>query len=331
LLQLLQPLWAPLGWAAIVTFLLYPLHQRLTARLNGRAGLSAGLLTALTPFLIIGPLVWVATVFANQVTTLVDYLSAQRLTSSPAILAELESYPVVGRILAWLRNEVLISTAQVEDWLTTGAQALLKSSAAMSGKLALGVVGTLVGFFLMLFLLFFLLRDGRMLLTHLLRLVPMAQTQRARLMTYLGDVMGAVIYGHALTALVQGTLVGIGFAIAGLPSPLVFGVFAVIAAFIPALGTALVLAPAVLYLVVAGRWGAALFLGLWSAGVGISDNFLRPYLTSSRAQVATLTVFVGVIGGVSAFGFIGTLIGPVLLALIVALLRFAEEDLVAAE
>ena len=182
----------------------------------------------------------------------------------------------------------------------------------------------------MLFLLFFLLRDGRMLLARLLRLMPMAQTQRARLMTYLGDVTGAVIYGHALTALVQGTLVGIGFAIAGLPSPLVFGVFAVIAAFIPAFGTALVLVPAVLYLVIAGRWGAAVFLGVWSAGVGISDNFLRPYLTSSRAEVATLTVFVGVIGGVSAFGFIGTLIGPVLLALIVALLRFAEEDLAAA-
>ncbi len=331
LLQLLEPLWAPLGWAAIVTFLLHPLHRRLTARLNGRAGVSAGLLTALTPFLIVGPLVWVTTVFASQVAPLMDYLSAQRLTSSPAILAELESYPVVGRILAWLQNEVLISTGQVEEWLTTGAQALLKSSAAMSGKFALGVVGTVVGFFLMLFLLFFLLRDGRTMLTRLLRLVPLTQTQRARLVTYLGNVMGAVIYGHVLTALVQGTLVGIGFAIAGLPSPLVFGVFAVIASFIPALGTAIVLVPALLYLVVAGRWGAAVFLGVWSAGVGISDNFLRPYLTSSRAEVATLTVFVGVIGGISAFGFIGTLIGPVLLALIVALLRFAEEELVAAK
>jgi predicted PurR-regulated permease PerM len=164
------------------------------------------------------------------------------------------------------------------------------------------------------------------MLAQLLRLVPMAHDRRDRLMAYLADVMGAVLYGHALTALIQGTLVGIGFAIAGLPAPLVFGVFAVIAAFIPAAGTGLVLVPAVLYLAFAGRWGATVFLGIWSVGVGVADNFLRPYLTQTRAEVATLTVFVGVIGGISAFGFIGSLIGPVLLALIVALLHFAEEQ-----
>jgi predicted PurR-regulated permease PerM len=137
-----------------------------------------------------------------------------------------------------------------------------------------------------------------------------------------------VVFGHALTAVIQGTLVGIGFAIAGLPSPVVFAVFAGIAAFIPAAGTGLVLVPAVLYLLFARHWGAAIFLGVWSVGVGFSDNFLRPYLTRQRAQVSTLTVFVGVIGGVAAFGFIGSLIGPVVLALIVALLQFAEEEVV---
>ena len=113
----------------------------------------------------------------------------------------------------------------------------------------------------------------------------------------------------------------------GLPSPLVFAVFGVLAGFVPAAGTGLVLIPAVLYLAFAGRWGAAIFLGMWSVAIGFSDNVLRPYLTQQRAEVSTLTVFVGVIGGVSAFGFIGTLIGPVLLALIVALLRFAEESI----
>ena len=107
---------------------------------------------------------------------------------------------------------------------------------------------------------------------------------------------------------------------------IVFAVFATIAAFVPGAGTALVLVPAVLYLAFTGQWGPAVLLGIWSIGVGLSDNFLRPYLTGRHADVSALTVFIGVIGGVSAFGFIGTLIGPVLLALIVALLRFAEES-----
>jgi predicted PurR-regulated permease PerM len=327
LLQLLRPLWAPFGWAAILTFLLYPLHKRLTRKFNGRAGTSAGVLTALTPFGIIAPVVIFATIFARQVGTLIDYLRDQRMTSYPGILAQVESYPVIGRLIAWLRTTLPVSAEQVEAWVTSGAQSLLKSAATMSGTVALGVVGTLIGFFLMLFLLFFLLRDGRSMLMHTMNLVPMAKSQRDKLMTYLSDVMSAVIYGHALTALIQGTLVGIGFAIAGLPSPMVFAVFAAIAAFIPAAGTGLVLVPAVIYLALAGRWGAAIFLGLWSVGVGVSDNFLRPYLTQRRAEVSTLTVFVGVIGGVSAFGFIGSLIGPVLLALIVALLRFAEDSI----
>jgi predicted PurR-regulated permease PerM len=138
-------------------------------------------------------------------------------------------------------------------------------------------------------------------------------------------VVRAVIYGTVVTAVIQGTLVGIGFAIAGLPSPVVFGVLAAIAAFIPAAGTGVVLVPAVIYLAIAGRYGAALFLGIWSVIVGTSDNFLRPMLTARHAPVSTVAVFVGVIGGIAAFGFVGIVIGPVLLSLITELLRFAEE------
>jgi len=234
--------------------------------------------------------------------------------------------PLIGRASTWVRDQIPVTADQIQAWLTNSAQSLLKSAAAASGTFALGVVGTLVGFFIMLFLLFFLLRDGRMLLMHGMRLVPISVPQRNKLATYLSDVMHAVVFGHVLTALVQGTLVGIGFTIAGLPSPLVFAVFAIIAAFVPGAGTALVLVPAILYLAVSGRWGAAIFLTVWSAVVAVVDNLLRPYLTGRHADVSTLTVFIGVIGGVSAFGFIGSLIGPVLLALIVALLRFAEES-----
>jgi predicted PurR-regulated permease PerM len=327
LLQFLEPFLAPLGWAAILAFLLYPLHERLTKRLKGRHGYSAGILTALTPFLIIAPLAGFGAIFAQQVAHLIEFLRDRRISTYPEVLEKLESYPIVGRALAWMRTEVSVTAEQIQEWLVSGAQTLLKSIAAAGGSFALGVVGTLVGFFLMMFLLFFLLRDGRAMLRHLMRLVPLEEARREKLQMFLADVSRAVIFGHALTAIIQGTLVGLGFAIAGLPSPVVFAVLAGIAAFIPAAGTGLVLVPAVLFLAISGRWGAAIFLGVWSIGVGFSDNFLRPYLTRQRAEVATLTVFVGVIGGVSAFGFIGSLIGPVVLALIVALLQFAENQM----
>ena len=331
LLQFLEPFWAPLGWAAILAFLLHPLHQWLTRRLRGRAGYSAGILTGLTPFLIIGPIVAFGVIFAQQVSLLIDYLRQRQFGTFPAIVQKVQALPLVGKILNATGTNVTFTAEQVENWLVSGAQSMLKSAAAIGGNLAIGVVGTLVGFFLMLFLLFFLLRDGERMLQHLMRLIPMPSGRRTELRDYLSNVTRAVVFGHALTAVIQGTLVGIGFAIAGLPSPVVFGVFGAIAAFIPAAGTGLVLIPAVLYLVFSGQWGWAIFMAVWSAGVSFTDNFLRPYLTRQRASVSTLTVFVGVIGGVAAFGFIGSLIGPVVLALIVAMLQFAEEQIVKSE
>jgi predicted PurR-regulated permease PerM len=326
LMQFLEPFWAPLGWAAILAFLLYPLHKRLTKKLRNKAGYSAGILTALTPFFIILPIVGFGIVFAQQVTLLIQYLRDRQFGDWQSILTRLESLPLVGRVLGWFGADVSQTIQQVESWFVSGAQNLLKSAAAVGGTFAIGVVGTLVSFILMLFLLFFFLRDGQSMLMHLMRLVPMDPERRGRLLHYLSDVTRAVIFGHALTAVIQGTLVGIGFAIAGLPSPVVFAVFAAIAAFIPAAGTGFVLVPAVIYLAVTGQWGWTIFMAVWTALVGGSDNVLRPYLTRQQASVSTLTVFVGVIGGVAAFGFIGSLIGPVVLALIVALLRFAEQE-----
>jgi len=111
----------------------------------------------------------------------------------------------------------------------------------------------------------------------------------------------------------------------GLPSPVVFGALAAFLAVVPLAGTPLVWVPAVVYLALQDRWGAALFLLIWGTVVATLDNVLRPILVSGRAEVGTLTVFIGVLGGVLAFGSIGVIAGPLVLALVVALIRFTLE------
>ena len=157
------------------------------------------------------------------------------------------------------------------------------------------------------------------------RAVPMSKGERGRLFAHLGAVMRAMVYGTGVTALVQGTLIGIGFAIVGLPSPIVFGVLAALFALVPMAGTPVVWVPAAILLAIQGRYGPAIFMLVWGAIVTTIDNFLRPVLVSGRAQVGTLTVFIGVLGGVSAFGPIGIFLGPLVLALAIALMRFVLE------
>lgn len=325
LYRILAPLRTEIGWAAVLAFILHPLHERLTARLRGRRTLSAATLTGLTPFLVLAPLAMLGVAFAGQVAHLVGYLRGRTLMSWSDILQRLSALPVIGGPVSWARDNTAVSADQIEAWISDGVQTLLRSAATMGGDLALGVFGTLVGFFMMLFMLFFFLQDGRAMLAALERSIPMTPEQRQRLLKYLADVTRAVVFGSVATALINGAVVGVGFALAGLPSPLVFGVLGAIASFLPS-GSAIVLVPAALYLAAAGRWGAALFIALWTVGLWAAETVLRPLLTSKRAAVSTLAVFIGAIGGVSAFGILGLILGPVVLSFAVALVRFAQES-----
>jgi predicted PurR-regulated permease PerM len=323
LLAVLAPLRGALSWAIVLAFLLHPLHERLSQRLKGRSMLSAGIITGLTPFLVLAPLSVLGVVFAGQVASLIGYLRGQSLGYAQ-LLARLESYPLLGRALRWASANFPVTAAQIQGWVTGEMQDLLKFAATAGGTLAIGVVGTVVGFFMMLFLLFFLLRDGREIMEHVKRLIPLEAKRRERLLDYLARVTRGVVFGSTATALIQGIFVGVGFALVGLPSPVVFGVVATIAALLPA-GAAGVLVPAVLYLAAVSHWLAAIVLVFWGALLVVVENVARPLLTAHRAHVSTLAVFMGAVGGVSAFGVMGLIVGPVLLSFVVALVRFTTE------
>lgn len=324
---MLAPFWGALAWSICLAYLLAPMQSWLMRKLKGRANLSAGIITVLVPVLLAGPLLSLGAAFANQVAALAMRLQQQPLRFNTSLLAQLEPNPFIGSVAEWLRHNLAATTEQIDAWLVSGAQMLLQSLAARGGNFVLGALTTFVHFLMMLFLLFFLLRDGRQMLGRVVRLVPMEPQRKSELLKLVGDTTRAVVYGEVLTALFQGALVGIGFAIAGLSSAVVFGVLAAAFALLPVGGTAIVWVPTAIFLAATSQWDGAIFMLIWGTGVSVSDNLVRPLLISRRAPVSTLAVFVGVIGGVSAFGMIGVIIGPVLLTVIVALLRFLDESL----
>ena len=271
---MLAPFWGALAWGICLAFLLAPVHRWLARKLNGRAGLSAVIITLLVPVLLAGPLVSLGVAFVDQVAGLITHLQEQPLRFDASLLTQLERYPVFGSLAEWLRQHLTATTEQLQGWLVSAAQTPLKSLAATGGNFVLGAVGTVFDFFVMLFLLFFLLRDGRHMLGRMVRLVPMEPQRRGELLKLVGDTTRAVAYGTVLTALAQGALVGIGFAVVGLPSAIVFGVLAGFLALLPVGGAALVWVPAIIVLVSTSQWGSAIFLAIWGMGVSASDNLI---------------------------------------------------------
>jgi predicted PurR-regulated permease PerM len=320
LLRMAEPLAPALTAAVVLGFLLFPVQVRLARALKHRPGLSAGIITVLTPFVIIAPLSMLGLVFAGQVGSLISGFKDGSLFV-PGLGGDPGSYPVIGPVLRLIQTSLPISATQIQEWATQTAHAALQAAASLSGAFVVGVAGTFIQFVLMLFLLFFLLLDGRTIMRHLARLIPVDADKSDLLINRLISVMRAVVYGTTMTALLQGVLIGIGFALIGLPSPVVFGALAAAASFIPAVGSAVVMVPAILYLAFVGRWGAAIFLLVWWGLLALGEQLLRPALTSRHAQVSALAVFIGAIGGVSAFGFIGIVIGPVLISLVVEIVR----------
>lgn len=331
LFLILQPFLTALAWSGLIAFLLHPAHQRLTHWLGGRRVLSSTLLTFATLIIFIGPLTGVGVAFAGQATTLLEQLQSSYGQLKFTGLSSLENIPLLGNAARWIVEVTPFTREQLSSGAVSAARSVLEHLGSLGGSLFMGAMGTVVGFVLMLFLLFFFLRDGAAMSLRLGDLIPMPKARKQQLFKYLGAVTRAVVFGTLLTALLQGTLVGIGFAIIGLPSPVVFGVMAAVVALLPIGGTALIWGPATIVLVAQGRYGAALFMLLWGALlVGLIDNFLKPLLISGRAEVPTLAAFLGVLGGLAAFGPIGMFLGPVILALTIALIRWAEENRAAA-
>ncbi len=324
---ILRPMRMPIAWAAILAFLMAPLQAQLTRRFGNRPAAAAGVLTALTPIAVFAPLTLLGIAFAQQIAGMAVSLQQNPQLFDLAVWTDSQQHPRIAGLFEWVSRYTDLDLAQLQRYIRQNLQAWVGTLAGMSGQLFLNAAGMILRFCLMLFILFFMLRDGATWFARLAELLPLEPARRAQLFTRLGKVTRAVVYGCGVTAAMQGTLVGVGFAIAGLTGPVVFGVFAAVSALLPFGGAALVWVPGVLYLAGSGQFGWAIFLLAWGGFVSTSDNFIRPWIISRYTPVPILLVFLGVLGGVAAFGPIGFIAGPVILVLATELLRFAEGSL----
>jgi predicted PurR-regulated permease PerM len=323
LLRIFQPFFGPLGWAAVLAICVYPWHEQLVARVGRNR--AATMSTIVVALIIIGPGLVVLTAFARETKTALEGLDREVLAGQFAWL-----------VTKWDRYRVYIPGART---LELGAL-LNQASANIAGFLAARVGGLLADvavfvfhLFVTLFALFFLLRDAGGIMRAMRGAMPFDEPRRERMIRQTRDLVYASVTSGLLIATLQGLVGGLLFAVLGFDAPVFWGVVMGFFALLPFLGTWVVWLPAAIWLASTGHLTKAATLAALGVGIVASiDNFLRPALLAGRAQMNGLLMFVSLLGGVSVFGLLGLVLGPLVVALAAGLLDAygAQPDIIEA-
>lgn len=313
---MLQPFVQVLLWALVLTTSFEPLHARVLARVR-HPDLSA-LLSCFIVVLVIGvPTTLIGFAVVRELTPAVDTL--QKMIVS---LLDPQS-PVIGSVLAWLGErgvDIEAVKRQAVEQAQAGLGDLTTNSIGYVRGIVSGIFGIILEIFFIFFTMYYLFRDGHKFRATLTSALPLRGRTTNRIFLRIREVIGASVYGVFIIAIIQGTLGGLAFWVIGLPSAVVWALVMTFFSLIPLAGAFIVWIPAAIYLAVIGSWGSAIGLTLWGTVViGLVDNFLRPKLVGERAKLHELFIFFAVLGGLQVFGIVGLFLGPVILAIALAL------------
>jgi len=313
-IQLLRPFLLSIFLAALFTAVSHPLYQRI-CRLVKNPALASFLTLLLVFCFVFIPIALVATTVIAQAVDIANVARPwviQQLTEPGMISTKLQQFSIYEYVLPY--REFLITS--MGDFVG----GLSKLTVDLFQTLTVSTFNALLMGFIVLYTMFFLYLDGDKLLYYVLYYLPLSDDEEKQLLARFTSVTRATLKGTAVIGILQGSLNGVAFAIAGIPSALFWAVAMMFLSVVPGIGTALVWIPAVLYLVGIGNMTTAIVLALFSAiVVGSIDNILRPKLVGSDTQLHELLIFFSTLGGLVMFGFWGFVIGPIIAALFVTI------------
>jgi predicted PurR-regulated permease PerM len=306
--MVVHPFVPALTWAVVLAVIAHPLHERLSARMPRWPNVAAGLAVACVTIVIAVPSAIVVREVGNEAIASADGI--RKLLDGERWKRALDNYPRLAPM-----REFIVERMDYEDGASKGEVARnVRSAVTNASEFAITLLVTL-------FLLFFFLRDKVRILGTVQGLLPLAHVEATEVTRRVRDMIGAVVYGTLLVALVQGALGGLIFWWLGLPAPLLWAAVMAVVAVLPIFGAALVWVPAAAYLLIEGQWEKAMILVAWGAIViGLIDNLLYPLLMKNRLSMHTVPVFIAATGGLFAFGATGIVLGPLVLAVALALL-----------
>lgn len=326
IILLLSPFLGSIVWASVLALTFYPLQKRLLKLLKGNKNLSAMISTTIVFLIIAIPLFFLGIIFASEAQDILSKIEDFLYNKNFSLTQLTEKNESIAKLIEKLKpyiNEEDIHKAAINIGKWVGGVILLASK-----KFTIGFFKGLFELFFTLILLFFSFRDGEVVVSTLWEILGLRDSDREKIKEVVKRIINAVLFGIIFACVAQGILGGIGFAIAGIPSPVFYGVLMTLAAFLPAVGTSLIWVPAVIYLFIVKHYGSAIFLLIWSIiVVSFIDNIIRPLYISGKAKISLPIIVLGVIGGLITLGFLGIILGPLILSLFLEGLRIYKEEI----
>ncbi|MGB7438449.1 MAG: AI-2E family transporter [Candidatus Acidiferrum sp.] len=301
-----EPFLVPLAWSAVLAIFFYPAYLELERRFS--PNLSALFCTLAVTFLLIVPVLLV-----------LAYAAREAIVASAGVRETLNANGpgAAQHVIAAMRRHLPDSLQNLDiiGYLRQGVERAATFLASSIGSLVKNLFSFLVNLFILLFALFFMFRDGDGILRVVRQLIPFEPEIQEEMLGESRDLIFASVAVAVLIAAIQGALGGLAFELTGVPGPVFLGVLIAFCSIIPVVGSGLVWLPASVWLAIDGHWGKALVVLAICGGVaGVADNIVRPLLLRNRTRLNDLLLFVSILGGLNAFGLLGLVVGPTILA-----------------
>ncbi|GGE79614.1 AI-2E family transporter [Massilia psychrophila] len=315
---ILMPYFGAIFWGAVLAILFAPFHRRMLSKLSKRPGLAALATLAICLLLVILPLILIAISLAQEGTALY-----QKVVSGDIDIAAFLQ-KIFAALPAWMHDIMgrfgMDSMGTLQAKLSDAALEGSRFIATNMLNVGMNAFDFVVSFFVMVYLLFFLLKDGNVLARRIQRAVPLSGENKRELFEKFTTVIRATVKGNFLVAAAQGAMGGLAFWMLGIQAPLLWAVVMAFLSLLPAVGAALVWGPVALYLFAIGAfWKGAILTAFGVLVIGMIDNVLRPVLVGKDIKMPDYLVLISTIGGMAIFGLNGFVIGPVVAALFIAL------------
>ena len=321
---LATPYFGAILWGLVAAIVFGPLYRRLTVRLSGRAGLAAALTLVLILALVIVPALLLGISLVEEAAGLYNQLQSGRIDIGGIIGKLRDSLPPwISRAAA---DYGVLDAGQLRSMLRTGLSSGLGSVASQALTVGQGALRFLAALGVMLYLTYFLLRDGEQLSSKLTAAMPLKPDLRDHLLDKFLRVVRATIKGTVLVAVLQGIVGGLIFWALGIEAPLLWGLLMGFFSLVPAVGTGIIWVPVAFYLLVTGSiWQGLVLVFCGFFVIGLIDNLLRPILVGKDTKLPDFVVLIATVAGLELFGLSGFIIGPIIAALFIAVWEIVTE------